>query len=121
MHPESPESVIAEADAVGSTSQLIEAAIRLPNKQMIVATDQGIFYKMQQAVPDKELIIAPTAGQGATCRSCANCPWMAMNSLELLEQVFESKQQNEIIVDSETAQMASKSLQRMLDFKKALS
>ena len=121
VHPESPESVIAEADAVGSTSQLIEAAIRLPNKQMIVATDQGIFYKMQQAVPDKELIIAPTAGQGATCRSCANCPWMAMNSLELLEQIFESKQQNEIIVDSETAQMASKSLQRMLDFKKALS
>ena len=120
VHPESPESVIAEADAVGSTSQLIEAAINLPHKQMIVATDQGIFYKMQQAVPDKELIIAPTAGQGATCRSCANCPWMAMNSLDQLEQVFAAKEQNEVFVDSEIALLANKSLQRMLDFRKTL-
>jgi len=120
VHPESPTSVIAEADAVGSTSQLIEAAIRLPNKQMIVATDQGIFYKMQQAVPDKELIIAPTAGQGATCQSCANCPWMAMNSLDQLETVFEIGRENEIFVEAETARLATKSLQRMLDFKKTL-
>lgn len=120
VHPESPESVIAEADAVGSTSQLIEAAIRLPHKQLIVATDQGIFYKMQQAVPDKELIIAPTAGQGATCQSCANCPWMAMNSLDQLEKVFEPGRENEIFVQAEIAQQANKSLQRMLDFKKTL-
>jgi quinolinate synthase len=120
VHPESPESVIAEADAVGSTSQLIEAAIRLPHKQLIVATDQGIFYKMQQAVPDKELIIAPTAGQGATCQSCANCPWMAMNSLDQVEKVFELNRENEIFVDAQIALEANKSLQRMLDFKRTL-
>jgi quinolinate synthase len=120
VHPESPESVIAEADAVGSTSQLIEAAIRLPHKQLIVATDQGIFYKMQQAVPDKELIIAPTAGQGATCQSCANCPWMAMNSLDQVEKVFELNRENEVFVDAQIALEANKSLQRMLDFKSTL-
>ena len=74
VHPESPESVVALADVVGSTSQLISAAKELPNQKMIVATDQGIFYKMQQAVPDKQLLVAPTGGSGATCRSCASCP-----------------------------------------------
>lgn len=116
VHPESPESVVALADAVGSTSQLIQAARDLPNKQLIVATDQGIFYKMQKAVPNKELIIAPTAGSGATCRSCANCPWMAMNSVENLSQVMDS-QDNEIFVDPVIAKRAIRSLSRMLDFR----
>ncbi|HHB11849.1 MAG TPA: quinolinate synthase NadA, partial [Chromatiales bacterium] len=51
VHPESPAEVIALADAVGSTTQLIEAAKRLPNRELIVATDRGIFYKMEQAAP----------------------------------------------------------------------
>ncbi len=115
VHPESPKSVVDMADVVGSTSQLIEATSKLDNPSFIVATDQGIFYKMQQRCPDKQLIIAPTAGTGATCRSCANCPWMAMNELELLSTVFDGRQ-NEIFVPTELAQKALKPLQRMLDF-----
>lgn len=53
VHPESPQSIVDMADAVGSTSQLIHAAKTLSHKQLIVATDRGIFYKMQQAVPEK--------------------------------------------------------------------
>lgn len=117
VHPESPEPVVELADVAGSTSQLIEAARTLPNDTFIVATDQGIFYKMQMACPDKTLIIAPTAGNGATCRSCANCPWMAMNELENLANVFE-QHNNEITVDPVIAQKAMVPLQRMLDFKK---
>lgn len=64
VHPESPQSIVEMADAVGSTSQLIKAAKTLPHRQLIVATDRGIFYKMQQAVPEKELLEAPTAGEG---------------------------------------------------------
>lgn len=64
VHPESPQSIVDMADAVGSTSQLINAAKSLPHQRLIVATDRGIFYKMQQAVPDKELLEAPTAGEG---------------------------------------------------------
>jgi len=116
VHPESPENVVAMADAVGSTSQLIEAARTLPNKRVIVATDQGIFYKMQQMAPDKELIIAPTAGKGATCRSCANCPWMAMNHLENMMHSLEQGS-NEIHVDPAIGRQAMVSLQRMLDFR----
>ena len=116
VHPESPAEVIAMADVVGSTSQLINACRELPNKQVIVATDKGIFYKMQQAAPEKELIIAPTAGEGATCRSCAHCPWMKMNQLDVLAQVFDHDK-NVIDVPEPLRVKALKPLQRMLDFK----
>lgn len=116
VHPESPQSVVDVADVVGSTSQLIEAARTLPNQQCIVATDEGIFFKMQQAAPNKELIIAPTAGSGATCRSCAQCPWMAMNHLKNLVESLESGS-DEVLVDPEIGRKAMIPLQRMLDFR----
>ena len=116
VHPESPESVVDIADVAGSTSQLIAAAKNLPQQQLIVATDQGIFYKMQQAVPDKELLIAPTGGSGATCRSCANCPWMSMNSLQNLLDCLEQGS-NEIEVEPALGRQAFRSLERMMNFK----
>lgn len=116
VHPESPESVVDIADVAGSTSQLIAAAEKMSNQKFIVATDQGIFYKMQQLCPDKEFFIAPTAGTGASCRSCANCPWMAMNALDNLKSVLENGDGCEIFVDAELRQKAMKPLQRMLDF-----
>ena len=117
VHPESPASVIELADRVGSTTQIIRAAKEMPQRTFIVATDQGIFYKLHQAAPDKQFIIAPTAGQGATCRSCANCPWMAINNLENLLFCIEHKS-NEIVVDGSIAAGAKKSLNKMLSFRK---
>ncbi|HBX39601.1 MAG TPA: quinolinate synthase, partial [Marinobacter adhaerens] len=73
------------------------------------------FYKMQQLAPNKTLIEAPTAGNGATCRSCAHCPWMAMNGLQNLLQVLERGDQ-EVFVDPELREKALQPLQRMLDF-----
>lgn len=119
VHPESPESVIELADAVGSTSQLIKAAQNLPHERMIVATDRGIFYKMQQAAPHKILVEAPTAGEGATCRSCAHCPWMAMNGLENILHVLKTGDQ-EIHVDPALAARAKLPLDRMLAFTASL-
>ncbi|HIF9199494.1 TPA: quinolinate synthase NadA [Photobacterium damselae] len=117
VHPESPASVVALADAVGSTSQLIKAAKSLPNQQLIVATDKGIFYKMQQMVPEKELIEAPTAGAGATCRSCAHCPWMAMNGLKAIETaLIDGGVEHEIFVDEAIRVQSLVPLNRMLDF-----
>jgi quinolinate synthase len=116
VHPESPQSVVDIADVVGSTSQLIAAAKNLSQQRLIVATDQGIFYKMQQAVPEKELIIAPTGGSGATCRSCANCPWMGMNSLKNLFQCLQQGT-GEISVDEKVAKRAVIALDRMMGFK----
>lgn len=114
-HPESPASVLEIADRVGSTTQIIRAAVEMKNHRFIVATDQGIFYKLQQQAPDKEFIIAPTAGNGAACRSCANCPWMAMNDIETLAAVFD-RGDNEIFVDPAVGERAMRPLRRMLDF-----
>ena len=116
-HPESPESVLALADSVGSTTQIIRAAEKLPHEKFIVATDQGIFYKLSQLVPDKQFLIAPTGGAGASCKSCANCPWMAMNNLDNLASSL-TQEGNEIFVDLQLAQQALTPLQRMLDFVK---
>ena len=116
-HPESPQAVLEMSDFVGSTTQIISASQRLPNDAFIVATDRGIFHKLQQASPHKKFIVAPTAGEDATCRSCAHCPWMAMNSLESLRTSL-SNPVNAIEVNSEVARDAMKPLTRMLEFAK---
>ncbi len=115
VHPESPQEVLRQADVVGSTTALIRAVTQLPNDQFIVATDDGIFWKMQQLAPGKQLISAPTAGEGGTCESCAHCPWMAMNSLQNLEQLLLNGK-NEISVEPGIRDQAVRSIQRMLDF-----
>jgi quinolinate synthase len=115
VHPESPAEVIDQADVVGSTTQLINAVTSMDNNQFIVATDDGIFHKMQNSAPQKQLILAPTTGQGATCESCGHCPWMAMNSLQSLEATL-LRQNNEIHLDPEVCQKAYVPIQRMLDF-----
>ncbi len=118
VHPESPEPVIALADVVGSTTQIIKAAQNLPNKTFIVATDNGIFYKMKQSSPGKTFIEAPSAGEGATCESCAHCPWMAMNELHNLAEVLETGA-NEIHIDEEVRRKALVATERMLAFSRA--
>lgn len=118
VHPESPANVVDLADAVGSTSQLIKASQTLPNSTFIVATDRGIFYKMQQAMPDKTFIEAPTGGNGATCRSCAHCPWMAMNGLQAIEAALTDTEGHEIFVDAALREQALVPLNRMLGFAK---
>ncbi|WP_422382834.1 quinolinate synthase NadA [Marinicellulosiphila megalodicopiae] len=117
VHPESPDSVVQIADVVGSTTQLIKASQSLPNQQFIVATDRGIFYKMQQLSPQKSFIEAPTGGAGSSCKSCAHCPWMAMNTLENLKQALIDP--TDIVeVDIEIANKAMIPLNRMLEFAK---
>lgn len=119
VHPESPENIIEQADVVGSTTQLIDAATAMNNDTFIVATDNGIFYKMKQASAGKKFIEAPTGGAGATCMSCAHCTWMAMNGLQNLADSLEHGT-NEIFVDEAIRQLALKSVSRMMDFAKNL-
>ena len=117
VHPESPADVIKEADVVGSTTRLIQAVQDLPNREFIVATDNGIFHKMKAVAGDKKLLEAPVVGVSATCVSCAHCPWMAMNSLRNLAEVLENMN-NEIFVDEAVRQKALVSTRRMIDFRK---
>ena len=115
VHPESPAAVVALADVVGSTSQLIAATQSLDAPEFIVATDNGILHKMRMTAPGKIFHDAPTAGNSATCKSCAHCPWMAMNGLRNLAEVLETGG-NEVHVDTVIARKAVTCIDRMLDF-----
>ncbi|WP_298016280.1 quinolinate synthase NadA [uncultured Castellaniella sp.] len=114
-HPESPASVVAQADIVGSTSRLLAAATEFPATTFIVATDQGLLHKMRLAAPGKTFIAAPTAGESATCKSCAHCPWMAMNSLKGIADALEFGG-NEVHLDPDLGRRAKVGIDRMLDF-----
>ncbi|WP_298979169.1 quinolinate synthase NadA [uncultured Psychrobacter sp.] len=115
VHPESPDSVVALADVVGSTSKLLQSTYEMDADTFIVATDLGILHEMQKRSPNKRFLAAPTAGESASCKSCAFCPWMAMNGLLGIEQCLLNKS-GEVTLSKELAAAASKPLQRMLDF-----
>jgi quinolinate synthase len=119
VHPESPAEVIALADAVGSTSGILKAAYEIDAKEFIVATDNGMLHKLRTLNPGKVFLEAPTAGNSATCKSCAHCPWMAMNSLADVARVLESGA-NEVFVDPALIPRARLPIDRMLAFTAAL-
>jgi quinolinate synthase len=115
VHPESPKSVVDQADVVGSTSQLLKAVVDGTAREYIVATDNGMFHRMQQLAPGKTLIEAPTAGKSATCKSCAHCPWMAMNATQGLIDCLESGR-GEVHVAEPVRSRALGCIDRMLAF-----
>jgi quinolinate synthase len=115
VHPESPADVIKLADAVGSTSAILKAARELDAQTFIVATDNGMMHMLRQQNPGKVFIEAPTAGNSATCKSCAHCPWMAMNGLAGVARVLE-KNLNQIHVDPALIPRALLPIDRMLAF-----
>lgn len=119
VHPESPADVVALADAVGSTSGILKAAREMDASTFIVATDNGMMHKLRTQNPGKVFIEAPTAGNSATCKSCAHCPWMAMNSLAGVARVLEHGL-NEIRVDPALIPRARQPIDRMLAFTAAL-
>ena len=119
VHPESPADVIALADAVGSTSGILKAAKELDAPEFIVATDKGMMHKLRTLNPGKTFIEAPTAGNSATCKSCAHCPWMAMNGLAGVAHVLEHGI-NEIHVNPKLVERARLPIDRMLAFTAAL-
>jgi quinolinate synthase len=119
VHPESPKDVIALADAVGSTSGILKAAQTMDAQEFIVATDNGMLHKLRTLNPGKTFFEAPTAGNSATCKSCAHCPWMAMNGLAGVAHVLEHGT-NQIHVDAKLIDRARLPIDRMLAFTAAL-
>ena len=115
VHPESPRAVVEQADVVGSTTQLLDAVVRGSAQTYIVATDNGILHRMRQLAPGRTLIEAPTAGSSATCKSCAHCPWRAMNALQGVLACLESGQ-GEIEVPEAVRGRALGCIDRMLNF-----
>ena len=80
-HPECEQAVLDHADFIGSTTGIIEHAVKSPARTFIVATEDGIFHQMQKRAPEKQLIQAP--GEDESC-ACNECPYMRLNTLEKL-------------------------------------
>ena len=119
VHPESPDPVVQLADVVGSTSAILNGPAQFPDcDTFIVATDNGMLHQLRQKYPTHTFIEAPTAGESATCKSCAHCPWMAMNSLQGVIDTLEKvgTGYNEITIDPAIAERAKLPIVRMLDF-----
>jgi quinolinate synthase len=115
VHPESPAGVVRQAHVVGSTSQLLKAVVDGQAREYIVATDNGLMHRMRQLAPGKVLMEAPTAGNSATCKSCAHCPWMAMNALQGVVDCLEAGS-GDIQVEPAVGRRALGCVERMLDF-----
>jgi quinolinate synthase len=78
-----------------------------------------MLHKLRTLNPGKRFIEAPTAGNSATCKSCAHCPWMAMNGLADVARVLETGA-NAVHVDPALIPLARRPIDRMLDFTAAL-
>jgi quinolinate synthase len=81
-HPESEEHILNTATYIGSTSGMINYVKTHPKEKFIVATEAGILHKMQQEMPETELLPAP-AVEDNTC-ACSECHFMKMNTLQKL-------------------------------------
>lgn len=81
-HPESETHILETASYIGSTAGMIDYVKTNANIKFIVATEVGILYKMQQEVPHKILIPAPSL-ENNTC-ACSECVYMKMNTLQKL-------------------------------------
>lgn len=70
---------------------------------------------MSQFSPDKEFYEAPTGGVGSSCKSCAHCPWMGLNSLQNLDECV-AELKNEIELNDNLIDLAKKPLDKMIQF-----
>jgi quinolinate synthase len=77
-HPECEDAVLALADYIGSTTQLLQFSQTNTNNSFIVATESGILHQMQKSSPEKTFIPAPPNNLCA----CNDCPHMKLNTLE---------------------------------------
>ncbi|MBX9633694.1 MAG: quinolinate synthase NadA, partial [Magnetospirillum sp.] len=116
-HPECPEAVLNHADYVGSTKGILDFVLKSPGQEFIIATEPHIIHQMTKAAPEKTFIPAPFAN--GACASCADCPFMARNTLEKIYLAMVNAGPS-IQVPEELRVQALKPLERMLEMSKSV-
>ena len=114
-HPESETHILKTAKYIGSTAGMIEFVKKDPNNKFIVATEAGILHKMQQEVPNKILIPAPSK-EDNTC-ACSECGYMKMNTLQKLYNCLVNESP-EVTVPQDIIEKALIPIERMLELSK---
>ena len=102
-HPECLPEVITEADAVCSTSQMIDYVRQSSAKEFILGTESGMINRLKREVPDR-------------CYFAVGSICIQMKKITL-DMVYETLQSecNEILVDEEIRKMAKIALDRMME------
>lgn len=117
-HPESPDDVLALADFIGSTSQMLKFVQTDNASKYIVATENGIFHQMEKTMPNKIFISAACDDFSKSC-VCGICPHMKKNTIEKLYRCLKDESPA-IHVDEDIRLKALTAIQRMLELSKAI-
>ena len=107
-HPECPQTVLKQADYIGSTSGIIKYAQESDNKEFIICTECGVQYKLETTCPDKKFYFTETV---PVCKN------MKKVFLEKVLHVLKTGE-NEVHVTDETRENAKRPLERMLELAK---
>jgi quinolinate synthase len=107
MHPECEPEVQKLADFLGSTSAIIKYAGEIPEKDIIIGTEEGILHLLKKQNPDKNFYLL---SMGLICTN------MKKTRLEDVHSAL-LNMQHEIHVDENIRIKALKSLERMLKIK----
>jgi quinolinate synthase len=114
-HPESEEHILKTATYIGSTAGMINYVKQHESEKFIVATEAGILHKMQQEVPNTELIPAP-AKDDNTC-ACSECAFMKVNTMQKLYDCL-LNESPKIDVAEDIREKALIPIERMLELSK---
>ncbi|RYZ97616.1 MAG: quinolinate synthase, partial [Proteobacteria bacterium] len=112
-HPECEAPVLMHADFIGSTTALLNYAVKSDAKEFIVVTESGILHQMEKAAPGKKFIPSPP---NANC-ACNECPYMRRNTLEKVALALENMEPR-IEMTEDLRLGALKPMQRMLELSK---
>ena len=105
-HPECDPSVIAKADYVGSTTQMLNRVRTSSSYDFFLLTECGLTGILQTELPDKNFV-----------GSCTLCKYMKSNSLEGILRVLENPTSDDAVeIDAETQKAALRCIQRMFHY-----
>lgn len=106
-HPECEEGVLALADYIGSTADIIAYAKKSECKEFIICTEEGVSYQLRQENPEKKFYFGR--------EYC--CPDMKLNTLEKVLHVLRTGE-NAVELSTETCKRAVLPLDKMLELAK---
>ena len=114
-HPESGAEVLAIANFIGSTSQIINFCKDSNYKEFIVVTEENIIFMLNNMCKDK-IFIKPSFEDNSLLKG--SCPWMRYNTLSSIIDCFENSSLHEIKLDKKLQELSKIPLDRMLMYAK---
>lgn len=107
-HPECTKEVLALADFVGSTSEIIDFVTNTENEEFIIGTENGVMYELMKQNPNKKFYPAMPKQY---------CEDMKKVTLEKVRDAL-LYEQHEVHVDKQIGDLAIKALDKMLELAK---